>query len=316
MEWKIDIENLATREAQALLIARDSIAFGRNTTNDVVIENALVSREHALFECQAGRCFIEDRGSANGTALQNNGHWEPLAGRQAVQPPFRLMLGKEITVAISTVVTEIGQTAIFGQSAAQSVVSHVLNIEEFAKEEALMVLDLCDSTQLAGRDQAMSFHLVKRLESVSMDSLRRFQVDFFKRTGDGFLASFPLTTHALDAASEIMRRLSERNRRTQNLPINARVALHHGKTYTVDPKTRDIHGNDVNLTFRIEGVQQDSFADGAPELPARDRILCSRVFYEDVVRREPARQDAFFLCGSARLKGIAEPVDIYCVRLR
>lgn len=69
------------------------------------------------------------------------------------------------------------------------------------------------------------------------------------------------------------------------------------------------------MEWKIE-IENLATREAQAMLPPRDRILCSRVFYEDVVRREPARQDAFFFCGSAHLKGIEKPVDIYCVNLR
>jgi pSer/pThr/pTyr-binding forkhead associated (FHA) protein len=47
----------------------DSVSIGRDTTNDLVLESAAVSREHASVTFQDGRWFVEDRGSFNGTYL-------------------------------------------------------------------------------------------------------------------------------------------------------------------------------------------------------------------------------------------------------
>jgi pSer/pThr/pTyr-binding forkhead associated (FHA) protein len=47
----------------------DSVAIGRDPKNDLVLESAAVSREHAAVTIRDGRWFLEDRGSFNGTYL-------------------------------------------------------------------------------------------------------------------------------------------------------------------------------------------------------------------------------------------------------
>jgi predicted component of type VI protein secretion system len=46
-----------------------NVSIGRESTNDLVLESAAVSREHAAVIFQDGRWYIEDRGSFNGTYL-------------------------------------------------------------------------------------------------------------------------------------------------------------------------------------------------------------------------------------------------------
>ena len=48
---------------------KDSVSIGRDAENDLVMDSAAVSREHAAVACQDGRWFVEDRGSFNGTYL-------------------------------------------------------------------------------------------------------------------------------------------------------------------------------------------------------------------------------------------------------
>jgi pSer/pThr/pTyr-binding forkhead associated (FHA) protein len=48
---------------------KDSVSIGRDTTNDVVMKSAAVSREHAGVRFDDGRWYVEDRGSFNGTYL-------------------------------------------------------------------------------------------------------------------------------------------------------------------------------------------------------------------------------------------------------
>jgi FHA domain-containing protein len=47
----------------------DSVAIGRDTGNDLVLESAAVSRDHAGVMFRDGRWYLEDRGSFNGTFL-------------------------------------------------------------------------------------------------------------------------------------------------------------------------------------------------------------------------------------------------------
>jgi pSer/pThr/pTyr-binding forkhead associated (FHA) protein len=47
----------------------DNVTIGREPKNDLVLESAAVSREHAAVTFHDGRWYIEDRGSFNGTYL-------------------------------------------------------------------------------------------------------------------------------------------------------------------------------------------------------------------------------------------------------
>jgi hypothetical protein len=47
----------------------DTVTIGRDSHNDLVMESAAVSREHAAVTFSDGRWYLEDRGSFNGTYL-------------------------------------------------------------------------------------------------------------------------------------------------------------------------------------------------------------------------------------------------------
>jgi len=47
----------------------ESLSIGRDPTNDLVMESAAISREHAAVTFRDGRWYVEDRGSFNGTYL-------------------------------------------------------------------------------------------------------------------------------------------------------------------------------------------------------------------------------------------------------
>ena len=48
---------------------RDTVSIGRGAHNDLVMESAAVSRDHAALAFRDGRWYVEDRGSFNGTYL-------------------------------------------------------------------------------------------------------------------------------------------------------------------------------------------------------------------------------------------------------
>jgi predicted component of type VI protein secretion system len=47
----------------------EDVSIGRDPTNDLVMESAAISREHAAVTFRDGRWYVEDRGSFNGTYL-------------------------------------------------------------------------------------------------------------------------------------------------------------------------------------------------------------------------------------------------------
>ena len=79
----------------------------------------------------------------------------------------------------------------------------------------------------------------------------------------------------------------------------------------IDPATEDIHGIDINITFRIEGLKKTAFTNVRKAIGEQNRILASGIFYEDYKKKTRRKKELFSLCGSAKLKGIKEKVPIY-----
>jgi len=71
-----------------ILLVPGKLTIGRGAGNDLVVDSMLVSRQHAHLECAAGRCTVEDLGSANGTFV--NGR---RVSRASLSPGDRLRLG-------------------------------------------------------------------------------------------------------------------------------------------------------------------------------------------------------------------------------
>lgn len=58
-------------QEQEFKLAKASISMGRATTNDIIINDAHISRNHARLECSAQGITLIDLGSSNGTHLNN-----------------------------------------------------------------------------------------------------------------------------------------------------------------------------------------------------------------------------------------------------
>ena len=175
-----------------------------------------------------------------------------------------------------------------------------------------MVLDLCESSKLANTDEKMAFHIKMRLESIAKRILDRTKADFYKSTGDGFIATFDNVTNALDAATSLLKILKTRNERTPNPHINVRIALHAGKTHIFGDIIKDIYGTDVDITFRLEHVNSKAFSLLKIALPEKNRILCSKSFVHEL-SASGLDVTTFTCCRISKLKGIKNPQEVYLI---
>ena len=77
---------------------RNEISIGRDISNEIVINDAEVSRRHARLVAQAGGYVIEDQGSTNGTFV--NG--QRLMGPHMLRPGELILLGENVSLAYET----------------------------------------------------------------------------------------------------------------------------------------------------------------------------------------------------------------------
>ncbi len=176
-----------------------------------------------------------------------------------------------------------------------------------------MVLDLCGSSAMSNTDEQMAYHIHKRLDSISRSYLQKHNHDFFKSTGDGFLATFDSAADAVLAAQGILAEVDARNARSSNPPIMIRIALNYGIYFPFGfgGFAPDIHGNDVNVTFRVEGLQDENFEVLHSSIPTTNRILCTQQFVEEISDATIGGKLVVDFCGEAMLKGIQGLQKIY-----
>lgn len=173
--------------------------------------------------------------------------------------------------------------------------------------EAILVLDLCNSTSISDRygDQ-FALELKRKLISIVDPIAKSHRVQFSKSTGDGYLMTYPTSELAVDFASEVLREMGRYNRSTEaKNRIDLRFAVNFGET-RVDPQG-DRLGTAVNMTFRVEGVKAKDLLETeggiAPTgMPEENRVFITEPVFMDLKGKDNYRCQ---LVGFFELKGIA-----------
>lgn len=302
MGWEIRLTDLERGGQTARSFAHNSVRIGRHTDNELVLKHNQISRLHLTLSKEGERYFAEDS-SRNGSFLKQGEQWTRLEGKTELTLPATIRLA-DWSARIEYQAEEEWDKSVIMPA------GHLVK-----RTEAILVFDLCESSRIANENDHMAYHLKQRLMQICDPVLADTGMRFLKGTGDGFLATFPSSVKAVTAALEIEKRVQQRNSRTANEAIHYRIAIHCGETWGISTGGQDIHGNDVNITFRIEGVQREAITDAAVDFPRMDRLMCSKVLLDEVSRQDslPANVEPVEV-GSATLKGIQDPVTIYWLK--
>lgn len=92
----------------------DQLTVGRDSTNEVAINDAEVSRRHARLTFQGGKYVLEDLGSTNGTFV--NG--QRLSGPRVLKPGEVVSFGEQIVLVFEVVTSDPGATMVSPRAAA------------------------------------------------------------------------------------------------------------------------------------------------------------------------------------------------------
>jgi class 3 adenylate cyclase len=311
MAWKLRIKDHNSGAVTENILDQPVAHIGRDPNGDVALKHKHVSRRHVELRAgDAGSMSVVDS-SSNGTFVREDDKWVRIERSRELTLPFVLRIA-HWTVKIEEGAAPEPSPAEDEQSWDQSVMIPVSSLEQ--RTESILVFDLCESSLIASKDDHMAYHLKQRLTHIAEPILAEFGCRFFKSTGDGFLTTFEDPDKALQAAVKVEDHIQYRNQRTSNMPIHYRIALHHGDVWAISAGGDDVHGNDVNITFRIEGVQSSAFPDIVTLFPKRDRILCSGAYHKAVGKNVDRLTSECLHCGAATLKGIAEPVGVYWLK--
>ena len=98
----------------AFTLEGDQLTIGRDATNDIVINDAEVSRRHARLTFQGGKYVLEDLGSTNGTFV--NG--QRLAGPRVLKAGEVVSFGEQIILVFEVNTVDAGATMVSPRAAA------------------------------------------------------------------------------------------------------------------------------------------------------------------------------------------------------
>lgn len=91
----------------------DQITVGRDSTNEIVINDVEISRRHARLNFQGGKYVLEDLGSTNGTFV--NG--QRLAGPRVLKAGEVVSFGEQIVLVFEMTTIDAGATLASPRSA-------------------------------------------------------------------------------------------------------------------------------------------------------------------------------------------------------
>ena len=92
----------------------DLIGIGRDSSNEIPVNDAEVSRRHSRLTFQGGKYVLEDMGSTNGTYV--NG--QRLTGPRVLKSGEVISLGEQIVFVYEAVETDAGATMVSPRKAA------------------------------------------------------------------------------------------------------------------------------------------------------------------------------------------------------
>lgn len=103
----------------AFTLEGDQISIGRDSVNEIVINDAEISRRHARLTFQGGKYVLEDLGSTNGTFV--NG--QRLAGPRVLKAGEVVSFGEQIVMVFEATHFDAGATVVSPRAAAVPSVS-------------------------------------------------------------------------------------------------------------------------------------------------------------------------------------------------
>ena len=107
----------------AYTLEGDQMTVGRDSTNEIVINDAEISRRHARLTFQGGKYVLEDLGSTNGTFV--NG--QRLAGPRVLKTGEVVSFGEQIVLVFEASNVDPGATMVSPRAAAVPSVSRPAN---------------------------------------------------------------------------------------------------------------------------------------------------------------------------------------------
>lgn len=155
---------------------------------------------------------------------------------------------------------------------------------------AIMFTDVVGYTSMMGADEAKTLSIVNQMRAVQIKLIENHNGTVVKELGDGVMAYFDSVPAAVRSAVEIQNSL------TSAFDARIRMGIHQAEVIF---DKNDIFGDGVNIASRIEALADPG------------GIYISRAVQNSL--GEDAGISTKHL-GSAKLKNVREPVDIYAIQ--
>jgi len=171
--------------------------------------------------------------------------------------------------------------------------------EEYSEVLTILMVDIVGytrTTSLLKRESISKFHDI--FDNMCLPVFEKYSGNVIKKIGDCFLVTFKSATDSLLCAMELQNSFidfNKENKKNEKHPIKIRVVAHSGEVVC---KNRDIFGDAVNLTSRIEGATN------------ADHIF----FTEAVFMAMNKNEIPFRYVGKRKFKGFKHPVKLFCVK--
>jgi adenylate cyclase len=162
---------------------------------------------------------------------------------------------------------------------------------------ALWFADIAGYSDLAAEDERSALQLIEILQSLSRDTVRRYEGRVVKFMGDAVLAEFPSTELAVRAAAALSEQYAKKSAGTGRAH-NLRVGVHVADVAV--GSDGDLYGDGVNAAARVQETAEPGEV----------------VLSEDVWRQLRGRKEfQFESLGDRSLKGVG-PIGLYLVALK
>lgn len=77
-----------------------TISVGRSPENVIIVPDPEISRRHAIISLENGELYIEDLNSTNGTYVYDGKIFQPVKGKQKIEPNSIIKLGNQTMIKI------------------------------------------------------------------------------------------------------------------------------------------------------------------------------------------------------------------------
>lgn len=162
----------------------------------------------------------------------------------------------------------------------------VFKRQESFVNEAIFVVDLCESTKLAvTRGDVFAMRIKNKMKTCVREVSENFGATFFENTGDGYLIMFPTGIHAVKASVKILQNADDYNKDAQeDERIELRIGVNYGELVLDENGGR--HGSAINKVFRIEGLKKEQQISLGEGLKPEDFIDKNRIFVSEEISEE------------------------------